>query len=168
MKRNNRAISSRFGTNKGSKLRNFESNGVGFKVPDQLKQGTKLNPNNPLPNLDKLSVQLGNRSRKDAITKERGSKLQYKKRTSSRRAQEELMYESGNGFYKENITENKHLINNCSPNYIELNKMIRDKLNNPTKGLTDFETKLSDMQGFNRTTRYKIGIKGMLVRHLIN
>lgn len=78
------------------------------------------------------------------------------------------MYESGNGFYKENLTENKHLINNCSPNYIELNKMIRDKLNNPTKGLTDFETQLSDMQGFNRTTRYKIGIKGILVSSIIH
>ena len=75
------------------------------------------------------------------------------KRINSKRVIPEEKQDSING-----LQSVKHLINNMSPNYIELNKMIMDKINNPKKTLTEYE-KLNENSKFNKTTRFKYSYK---------
>lgn len=75
------------------------------------------------------------------------------KRVNSRRGIKEVQSESING-----LQSVKHLINNMSPNYIELNRMIMDKINNPKKTLNDYE-KPNDGNKFSKTTKFKYAYK---------
>ena len=75
------------------------------------------------------------------------------KRVNSKRGIKEAQPDSVNG-----LQSVKHLINNMSPNYIELNRMIMDKINNPKKTLTEYE-KMNETNKFNKTTRFKYAYK---------
>lgn len=82
-----------------------------------------------------------------------GINFNTNKRVNSKRGMKEAQSDSVNG-----LQSVKHLINNMSPNYIELNRMIMDKINNPKKTLNDYE-KINEGNKFNKTTRFKYPYK---------
>lgn len=134
-----------------------------FKNMQLYETETKLRSvNKPLPALE-IGVRANTKSRKEQISKKNNSRLRYKKRTVSRKRVDEQNRDTGSGFYAQAFTETKHLINNCSPNYIELNKIVMEKLSKPIMPTTDFESCISELNGLARTTRYKYGLKGILV-----
>lgn len=111
----------------------------------------------PFPNLEKLNLHINHRSRKDKLSVDKNSRLLYKKRLSSKKGKHEIGAEPLNNYKSINNIESKHLISSASPNYIELNKIVMDKINNPKTVIT-FERQ-TNAQKFSKTSRFKFSYK---------
>lgn len=134
-----------------------------FKNSHQYETQSKLiSKNAPLPKLETKRRDIILAGKQD-LAKTQFPKQLYKKRTSSRKEKEEKLYEAQVSVYPQTFTEMKHLLNNCPPNYIELNKMVIERAKNAAKGAADFDTRHNDLNKLTRTTKYKYGLKGVLV-----
>jgi len=93
----------------------------------------------------------------------------YRKRTNSRRQLEKLekqeLNDKNKKFWDEIIKDNKNLISkNCASNYIELNRIVMEKMAEPPNLSEESNQQVSHIYRLNRTARYKFGLKNVMVR----
>ena len=167
--KNQRATSSEFFLKaKGDRASNTPFQGYSFgsknaNFSENEKEGK--NPDKPLPHLKGLGKRL--KSKNGNILKESDINP-YKKRVLSRKSREDNTLDCFQSMNAENFTETKHLISNRSPNYIELNKVVMNKLKLKGNKKVEKDYHIFENAGINTSSiKYKFGMKGVLVRSLI-
>lgn len=116
-----------------------------------------------LPHLKKKGSRYKYRNTKFIKNKIEKATLSYKKRSPSQKVRSSDVVDLVTGYQTENFTKGRHLLNNASPNYLELNQMVMQKLRLHGRANTEMESNFKDKVTFHNTMKYKFGTKGSIL-----